>query len=298
MPALETLPDGRFVSYAQNAEDAVLLRVFRDRQRGLWIDVGANHPVNDSVTKNFSQMGWTGINIEPVTSLFEALVQDRPNDVNIQAGVSDRSGSLRFYRNDSNLDLSTFNDELAAEYRRRGDEILEVEIPVTTLADICAEHVGDQAIDFLKIDAEGHELAVLRGHDFERFPPRVLLAEVGIDGTGIDAHLAEVGMRAVLFDGVNRWYVQDDEDDAFVDRLARPPLAVLDWYFPNVYLAAISQLDAAISERDATIGELTARLAALDEECGHLREHQVAGGRAALRYLAGRLRARVARRSR
>lgn len=283
---VRTLPDGRFVSYAQNAEDAVLVRLFRDQPDGLWIDVGANHPVNDSVTKNLSEMGWSGINIEPVGPLFDELVRDRPGEVNIRAGVSDRIGSMTFFRNDSNLDLSTFNAELAEAYRARGDAVVEVDVPVTTLREICEEHVGDRRIDVLKIDAEGHELAVLRGHDFSRHPPRVLLAEVGVDRDAIHEHLATCRMRPVLFDGINQWFVQSDEDPAFVELLARPPTAVVDWYHPNVYLAAILQ-------RDDRIRELQARLEELDAERAALRDSQIAGGRAALRYLLERVRARV-----
>ena len=46
------------------AEDVRLARVLRGRTDGLYIDVGAAHPVHDSVTKHFYDAGWTGIDIE------------------------------------------------------------------------------------------------------------------------------------------------------------------------------------------------------------------------------------------
>ncbi len=54
------------VSYAQNGEDVVLARVFGDRRAGFYVDVGAGHPVVDSVTKHFYDLGWRGINVEPL----------------------------------------------------------------------------------------------------------------------------------------------------------------------------------------------------------------------------------------
>ena len=54
-----------FISYAQNYEDVTLYRALRGVARGFYIDVGANDPINDSVTCAFYQRGWRGINLEP-----------------------------------------------------------------------------------------------------------------------------------------------------------------------------------------------------------------------------------------
>ena len=42
------------ISYAQNFEDVLLARAFRNRDRGFYIDVGAWHPVFDSVTASIA----------------------------------------------------------------------------------------------------------------------------------------------------------------------------------------------------------------------------------------------------
>src|SRR5690348_14327190 len=63
-------------SYAQALEDVVLSRALRHVEKGFWIDVGANHPLLDSVTKSFSVRGWSGINIEPVSQWFTELMKD------------------------------------------------------------------------------------------------------------------------------------------------------------------------------------------------------------------------------
>ena len=54
-----------FVSYAQNFEDVLLHRVFGGQETGFYVDVGAYHPVDGSVTKAFYDLGWSGINLEP-----------------------------------------------------------------------------------------------------------------------------------------------------------------------------------------------------------------------------------------
>jgi hypothetical protein len=55
-----------FVSYAQNFEDVMLWRALRSLESGFYIDVGANDPTIDSVTKAFYASRWHGINIEPM----------------------------------------------------------------------------------------------------------------------------------------------------------------------------------------------------------------------------------------
>ena len=44
-----------FISYSQNGEDVVLMRALGHLGSGRYIEVGANDPTNDSVTRAFSQ---------------------------------------------------------------------------------------------------------------------------------------------------------------------------------------------------------------------------------------------------
>ena len=88
------------ISYAQNFEDVMLNRVFSDIKNGFYIDVGANDPVIDSVTKHFYDNGWTGINIEPVSEHFQALLAQRPKDINLQLAISLEEGELEFWESE------------------------------------------------------------------------------------------------------------------------------------------------------------------------------------------------------
>src|SRR4051794_37044121 len=84
------------ISYAQNYEDVVLARVLADVSRGFYVDVGANHPEQDSITRHFSDHGWRGINIEP-GRFYTDLAAARPRDVNLHVAVSMVAGPVTFY---------------------------------------------------------------------------------------------------------------------------------------------------------------------------------------------------------
>lgn len=206
------------LSYAQNLEDILLNRVFADRPEGFYIDVGACHPILDSVTKLFYERGWRGINIEPVPKVFQILAEDRGRDINLPVGLSNREGVLPFFEVAESLGSSTFSAEQAEELRREGFQIVEHSIPVTTLARICEEHAGP-SIDFLKIDVESHEREVLEGADWKRFRPRVVLIEATRPNTNIPSHdeweplLLDVDYHFAFFDGLNRYYVRGEDRD-------------------------------------------------------------------------------------
>jgi hypothetical protein len=61
------------ISYAQNREDILLWRALRDLADGFYIDVGAEDPTQNSVTRAFYERGWHGINVEPVPGHFDKL---------------------------------------------------------------------------------------------------------------------------------------------------------------------------------------------------------------------------------
>ncbi len=223
------------ISYAYNHEDVLLRRIFGDRPDGFFIDVGANHPEVDSVTKHFSDLGWQGINVEPIPSRAMLFAAHRPTDINLSAGISDRSGEMTFHEVVNGATLSTFDRELAAEYRARGYIVVNHQVPVLTLAQLFEQHVS-RTVDFLSIDVEGHERQVLAGSNFRTWRPRVVLVESTRPGTSIANHqaweqiLVDADYDFAIFDGINRYYVRR-EDSELVAPLS-VPVNAMDQFVP------------------------------------------------------------------
>jgi FkbM family methyltransferase len=216
------------ISYAQNAEDVRLERVFHGGERGFYVDVGAYDPVHCSMTKHFYDRGWRGINVEPSPASFARVSGARPRDVNVNAGVSDAPGELAFFDfPPEHAGLSTFSREIAMRHRADGYTFTERKIPVRTLASICEEHVRGP-IDFMSIDVEGYEDHVLGGADFERFRPRVLVIEATEPKTTVASQgkwehlLTAARYEFAAFDGLNRYYVPAELAGELAPLLARP----------------------------------------------------------------------------
>ena len=183
-------PSGH-VTYAQEGEDQILLRLFDGRERGFYVDVGAHHPRRFSNTCVFYDKGWRGINIDPNPEAIQSFIRERPCDINLCCGISDRGGEMTYFQM-SDSALNTFDESLAHErerltsYRIVGSSSVRVE----RLDAVLQKHVRMPAIiDFMNVDAEGHDLSVLRSNDWNRFRPRLVLTEA-IGGMSIEEILS------------------------------------------------------------------------------------------------------------
>jgi len=215
------------ISYAQNGEDIVLRRAFPEPHVGFYVDIGAHHPVDLSVTKHFYDRGWSGVNIDASPKLLAAIAKARPRDINLCVGVSDHTGDLTFYEGDKRSGgLSTFQHDEVERHKLDGFQFRERVVRVRPLAEIVHQHIH-RPVDFLSVDVEGHEREVLAGADFSSFRPRVVVIESTRPRMTEPTHqlwedlLLRSDYRFALFDGLNRYYVRS-EDEALVPLLSVP----------------------------------------------------------------------------
>ncbi|MFC0166878.1 FkbM family methyltransferase [Pseudoduganella danionis] len=205
-----------FISFAQNYEDVLLWRVLQHVPQGFYIDVGANDPELHSVTKAFYDHGWHGINIEPMPSYGPTFQAQRPRDINLNAAAGASSGSITLYDIPAINGWASTDAAVAARHRAHGHQVVEHQVPLLTLADICRQHVQGP-VHFLKIDVEGFEADVLRGMDFELCRPWIVVVEAIMPNSQDSNHeqwealITAHRYQFAWFDGLNRYYVADEQ---------------------------------------------------------------------------------------
>lgn len=223
-------------SYAQNFEDVMLARAFPGAA-GFYVDVGANDPDIDNVSRHFYERGWSGINIEPLSANSAELRRKRPRDINLEIAVGEEEGTITFYEIGKWHGYSTTDAALASQHRQDGLEVVEHKVPVRKLSAILDEHAAGRAIDFLKIDVEGTELSVLRGADLRRHRPKIIVLESKMPVTlnmvdRVDEvpdrveeysdFLSPLGYHFVYHDGLNSFFLAE-ESRALEKAFTRPP---------------------------------------------------------------------------
>jgi FkbM family methyltransferase len=253
-------PASGIISYAQNREDVLLWRALHDLPAGFYIDVGAEDPTKDSVTRAFYERGWRGINIEPVQCHFDKLRDQRPRDLTLQVALGDQVGWITLYEI-PDTGLSTLVKEVAFRHHLQGLSYVERRVPITTLSTLWEDFVkGD--VHFLKIDVEGYEAEVLSGIALARYRPWIILLEAteprSFEETWYqwEDRILESQYEFVHFDGLNRWYLAAERSH-LKNRFDAPP-NVFDRFELATTASVCHRLGAAEHQLSSTEHQLAA----------------------------------------
>jgi len=180
-----------FRSYSQEGEDMVLRSFYEGKKnyKGFYIDIGAHHPYRYSNTNFFYKNGWRGINIEPTPRAIKAFNIFRRKDVNLNIGISDKSGKMLFYCFNEPA-LNGFSKEVSEERNKSSDKykiINEIEVEVHPLSYVLDKYLPEnKQIDFFSIDVEGLDLQVLQSNNWEKYRPAYILVEDSINFTTLE----------------------------------------------------------------------------------------------------------------
>jgi FkbM family methyltransferase len=193
-------------SYSQDYEDVLIDKALGNKNTGTYLDIGAFDPVDLSNTKRFYDRGWRGCNIEPEPLRFRKFVDARPEDINLNVGISDCAGQLVFFDFEEGA-YSTFSQERAEELLGIGAQLKQkIEVPVISMKDIFEKHFKGRDVDFCSLDAEGMDLRILKSNDWNKFRPKVFCVElspndpsdVGGQCESVGRFLVEKGYRKIV----------------------------------------------------------------------------------------------------
>lgn len=254
-----------FISYAQNFEDVMLWRALKHIEQGFYVDVGAAWPDEHSVTRAFYDRGWRGINVEPDPELHRQLQESRPRDQNLRLAVGDSEGSLVMnFLEGTGLGLSTLHGAIADKYQQVGWNLKHQEAQVMSLSNLWLQYVpAGQDVHFLKVDVEGMEEAVLRGNDWAKNRPWIVVVEATLPLSRAELHetwepiLFSANYLFAYADGLNRFYVAAEHPE-ILSSLQYPPN-----FFDDFVLTAQVKAEARAQQAEAKTQQVEAALNAV-----------------------------------
>ena len=172
-------PAERFLArtFSQDGEDRIILRLFRHRRTGFYIDIGAHHPYRFSNTALLHELGWRGINIDATPGAMDAFAEARPEDINLWMAVGDVEGTVQFktFQEGAYNSLSLGR---VAPGAGGPDAGMVVDVPCAPVDAILRKHLrAGQRVDLLSLDIEGFEMAALARYPFDDHPPTVIAVE-------------------------------------------------------------------------------------------------------------------------
>lgn len=216
-------PDSRFLSYvlrkfelsnAQLFQDLFVLFMTNEQQSGYFVEFGATDGVTLSNSYQLeSRYGWAGILAEPARCWHQALIKNRRCSIETSC-VWTQSGETLDFNEVVDGELSTINEYSDRDGHRKSRQHRST-YPVQTISlnDLLEKYDAPRQIDYLSIDTEGSEFAILGELDFSRRDIRIITVEHNFMPVREDIFrlLMTNGYRRIFprFSGWDDWYVHE-----------------------------------------------------------------------------------------
>jgi len=156
--------------------DIILENIFKHHPKGIYIDVGCQHPIKNNNTYLLYKKGWEGINVDLDKDNIDLFNIARSNDSNINKALSNKVKEVELYFYHKKSPINTI-DKKTSEFQKATVSSIK-KVKTDTLNNIILDtKYNNQSIDLLSIDVEGHELQVLEGFDLNKFSPKVIVVE-------------------------------------------------------------------------------------------------------------------------
>lgn len=203
---------GAMRSRAQFFQDLWVLFELGERRDGYFVEFGAADGVHCSNSWLFeNELGWRGILAEPARGWHAALHQNRRCHIDTRC-VWSRTGETLMFNEPAialHATIDAFSDHDNLANTRTDGQRYEVE--TVSLNDLLTHWQAPARIDYLSLDTEGSELAILEAFDFDRWDVRCISVEHN--------HTPQRAQLRQLLTGkgyINRFPALSDVDDWYI----------------------------------------------------------------------------------
>tara|TARA_B110000858_G_scaffold164157_1_gene190114 strand:- start:661 stop:1362 length:702 start_codon:yes stop_codon:yes gene_type:complete len=165
-------------SHSISNVDLIIDRLFSKIEKGVYLDVGCNHPIKFNNTYLLHKKGWNGINIDLDKDSIDQFNKLRKKDTNIKALVTtfdEEEKDLYFYHNRSAI--NTISKSLADKRKKKHKEIRKIK-GLSLNSIIENSKYKDSKINLLSIDIENYEYEALKDFNFEKYNIDVIVTEI------------------------------------------------------------------------------------------------------------------------
>jgi len=188
-------------SYSQFGEDLAVCRLADELglDKSIYVDAGAYHPIFGSNTLLLHKKGWRGINVDLATERIAEFHRYRPKDHNVVACLSDRVASVEIAHYEIPSTDRVLDPRNPKKLSIAGQKPIRYSSTITTTLTAVVEESPFRLdeVQYLNVDCEGSDLAVIRGLDLDRCHPAILSIEAfgDAESEAIEQILAPYGYR-------------------------------------------------------------------------------------------------------
>lgn len=175
-------------SYSISNVDLIIDRLFRNNKKGIYLDIGCNHPIKHNNTYLLYERGWNGINIDLDKTSIDEFKKFRPKDINIQIGVSNYAGNKKVFYYHKRSPLNTLSKKLKEFRTKKPTKTFNLQ--VDTLNNIIKKSkFKNKQINLMSIDIENHEYEALQNFNFKKYKIDLIVTEfTNLSGKKIETY--------------------------------------------------------------------------------------------------------------
>lgn len=196
------------ISYSYGGVDLIVNYILKNKKNGFYIDVGAQHPIENNNTYILHKKGWRGINIDLDKRNIRLFNNVRSEDINLNFAVSSMETEQELYFYHDGSPINTLEKKVA-DYQRA--KIKETKKISTTTLNKILKNYKIPVVDYLNIDVEGHEIDVLRGFDIKSYSPQVVSVEF-LDLNQPNLEIKNNNIDRVLSSDIYKYMIKNDYD--------------------------------------------------------------------------------------
>ncbi|HFS5119891.1 TPA: FkbM family methyltransferase [Campylobacter jejuni] len=208
-------------SFSQYGQDLFIKTFFNykpQKEEYFFVDIGANDGFALSNTYGLEKdlvQKWKGILIEADPDIFQECIKNRPNTPKYNVALCNTDGEVEFMQIQGPQMLSGIVSEYSQEHLERIYREIEecngsyeiIKLQGAKFSTIMKNFPEVREIDYLSIDVEGGEMAILKSIDFDQHKILVIGIEDNYPETsGIEKFLCEKGYKKIARLGCDSFF--------------------------------------------------------------------------------------------
>lgn len=168
------------MSYSQNNEEQIILKYFKDKPEGTFLDLGAFDGVRLSNTRALAEKGWSGILVDASPTVFKQLSDNYKGNTKcicLNVALSQNTGTQRFY--DNAEAAGTLIPAQVDRWKDKGLQFKEEAVHGYTWSDFAFKYMQlfNGKYDFISIDIEGADYYILKQIDLDLYGTSMVCVE-------------------------------------------------------------------------------------------------------------------------
>jgi FkbM family methyltransferase len=195
------------MSFSQLGQDLEVVKVYKERKNGFFVEVGASDGIELSNTYLLEKAyGWKGVCCEPIPKRFEKLVENRPNSKCLNRAVYSESWLTVTFDIANNYDLLSGITEHIDSHKPKVDaNKTSIKVQTISLLDVLDQTNAPSFIEYMSLDTEGSELEILKSFDFGKYT----FGLIDVEHNFIEPRRTEIKnlllSKGYIYKGQNKW---------------------------------------------------------------------------------------------